>query len=128
MADDAIRALGVPSTLVSAYRWHHFRQCYGIDRWYEPLAKHTFASVFVRLSFEEAEAVLRRVRRKLSEQTRAVVERAKQRTANPEGANQKHDQPMAPAKRDGDQQPDEKLLAALEGSGIVCRVDAKTSS
>jgi len=60
LTDEEILELGVPEHSVELYRRSHYTSSYGISSWYDDLKEHTFKTVFVDLTFDEAGAILSR--------------------------------------------------------------------
>ena len=84
LTDQQIKDLGVGQNDVELYRRMRYTHSFGIDTWYSALSAHTFKTVQVPLSFEEANCLIQLNRQKSLEhyQTSNVMkeERINQKT------------------------------------------------
>ncbi|KAL6073168.1 Cell division cycle protein 123 [Balamuthia mandrillaris] len=79
LSDEEIKALGVRACDVELFRRKHYTSCFGIETWYEALQDHTFHTLSVPLSVEEAEAIVDGRRSRLDEGGRQLLDDLRER-------------------------------------------------
>ena len=75
LSDEEIMKLGVKKEDCELYRRKHYQNAFGIDTWYDKLEEHTFETIMIELSYDEAQAmVFSYLERKMTEDQHQILE------------------------------------------------------